>query len=71
MQVDDAGVNNPPDQQDAAGYGNTPGQQEEARDNQDSILKKLSPLSGDASSLDSEEYNRMMKELEDEEKAVA
>jgi hypothetical protein len=31
------------------------------------ILENLSPMSADASSIDSEEYNRLMKELDDEE----
>jgi hypothetical protein len=70
MQIDDVGDNNAPGQQDGAGDNNAPGQQD-AGDNEDSILKNLSPLSGDSSSMDSEEYNRMMKELEDEEKAEA
>jgi hypothetical protein len=43
-------------------------QQEGAGDNEDSILDNLSPLSGNASSIDSEEYNRLTKELEDKEK---
>jgi hypothetical protein len=37
--------------------------------NEDSILENLSPLSADAPSMDSEEYNALMKELEDKEKA--
>jgi hypothetical protein len=45
MEVDDVGDNNVPDQQ------------EGARDKEDSILENLSPLSSDASSMDSEEYN--------------
>jgi hypothetical protein len=56
MQVEDAGGNNVPDQQEDAG------------DNEDSILENLSPLSGDASSMESEEYNCLMKEMEDKEK---
>jgi hypothetical protein len=35
--------------------------------NEDSILENLSPLSADAPSMDSEEYNALMKELEDKE----
>jgi hypothetical protein len=59
MQVEDAEDNN------------ASGQQEGARDKEDSILENPSPLSGDASSMDSEEYNRLMKEMEDKEKAEA
>ncbi|KAK1649244.1 hypothetical protein QYE76_067049 [Lolium multiflorum] len=44
-------------------------QQEDAGDNEVSILENLSPLSGDTSSMDSEEYNRLMKEMEEKEKA--
>jgi hypothetical protein len=56
-------------QVEAAGGNNALNQQEDAGDNEVSILENLSPLSGDASSMDSEEYNRLMKEMEEKEKA--
>jgi hypothetical protein len=54
MQVEDTGNNN------------APGQQEDVGDNEDSILENLSPLFGDASSIDSEEYNRLMDGVQGE-----
>jgi hypothetical protein len=71
MQVEAAGNNVTSDQHDVAGDNNVPDQQENAGDKEESILENLSPLSDDASSMDTEEYNRSMKELEDEEKAEA
>jgi hypothetical protein len=68
-QQDAAGNDNALDQQEAAGNDNAPGKQESARDDEESVVNNLSPVFGDASSLGSEEYNRMMKELEDKEKA--
>jgi hypothetical protein len=57
MQVKEVRENNSSDQQEGSGY------------NEDSILENLSPLSGDAASMDSNEYNRLMKDMEDKEKA--
>jgi hypothetical protein len=57
MQVKEPGENNAPVQQEGAG------------DNEESVLDNLRPLSGDESSIDSEEYNRLTKEMEDKEKA--
>jgi hypothetical protein len=71
MQVEATGDSDTPDQQGVAGDNNAPDQQEDAGDKEESILDNLSPLSDDASSMDTEEYNRVMKELEDEEKAEA
>jgi hypothetical protein len=44
---------------------------EGSRNNEDSILENLSPLSVDASSINSEEYDALMKEMKDREKADA
>jgi hypothetical protein len=71
MQVVAAGNCDTPDHQKVAGDNNAPDQQEDAGDKEESILDNLSPLSDDASSMDTEEYNRVMKELEDEDKDEA
>ncbi|KAK1697110.1 hypothetical protein QYE76_013807 [Lolium multiflorum] len=44
---------------------------EDAGEAEESILGNLSPISDDASTMDTEEYNRLTKELEDEEAAAA
>jgi hypothetical protein len=56
MQVEEAGEDNAPDQQEAVG------------ENDNSIFENLSRLSGDSSSVDSEDYNRLMKEMGDKDK---
>ncbi|KAK1627792.1 hypothetical protein QYE76_002107 [Lolium multiflorum] len=71
MQVEAAKNSDTLDQHEAAGDNNAQDQQEEAGEKEESILGNLSPISDDASSMDTEEYNRAMKELEDEEKAEA
>ncbi|KAK1620214.1 hypothetical protein QYE76_025731 [Lolium multiflorum] len=60
-----------PDQQDAAGDNDAPYQQEDAGDKEESILGNLSPTSDDATTLDTEEYNRLTKELEGDQEAEA
>jgi hypothetical protein len=52
-------------QVEAAGGNNALNQQEDAGDNEVSILENLSPLSGDAYSMESEEYILLMKEMEE------
>ncbi|KAK1680708.1 hypothetical protein QYE76_041556 [Lolium multiflorum] len=63
MQVEAPGNTDAPDQQEAVGGSDAPGQ-EEAGDKEESILGNLSPISDDASSIGTEEYNRLTKELE-------
>jgi hypothetical protein len=56
-------------QVEATGDSDAPDQQEDAGDKEESILGNLSPISDNASTMDTEEYNRLTKELEDEEKS--
>jgi hypothetical protein len=62
MQVEAPGDSNALDQQEAVGDSDAPGQ-EDAGDKEESVLGNLSPTSHDASSMDTEEYNRALKEL--------
>ena len=71
MQVEATEDNDAPDQQEAAGDSDVPDQQEDAGDKEESILGNLSPTSDDATTLDTEEYNRLTKELEGDEEAEA
>ena len=57
MQVEATGDSDTPDQQEVAGDNNAPDQQEDAGDKEETILDNLSPLSNDASSMNTEEYN--------------
>ncbi|KAK1606313.1 hypothetical protein QYE76_029986 [Lolium multiflorum] len=63
MQVEAPGNSNAPDQQEAVGDSDALGQ-EESGDKEESILGNLSPISDDASSIGTKEYNRLTKELE-------
>jgi hypothetical protein len=63
MQVEAPGDNDAPDQLEAVGDSDAPDKQEEAGDKEESILGNLSPTSDDASNMDTEEYNRALKEL--------
>nr|XP_051190081.1 altered inheritance of mitochondria protein 21-like [Lolium perenne] len=63
LQVGAPGNNVAPDLQEAVGDSDTPGQ-EEAGNPEESILGNLSSNSDDASSIGTEEYNRLTKELE-------
>ncbi|KAK1678938.1 hypothetical protein QYE76_039786 [Lolium multiflorum] len=63
LQVGAPGNGAAPDQQEAVGDSDTLGQ-EEAGNPEESILGNLSPNSDDASSIGTEEYNRLTKELE-------
>jgi hypothetical protein len=67
MQDEAAGAGDAPEQQEVVEDSDAPDQHEDAGDKEESILGNLSPISGDASTMDTEEYNRAMKELEDEE----
>jgi len=60
-----------PMQVEAVGDSDAPYQQEDAGDKEESILGNLSPTSDDATTLDTEEYNRLTKELEGDQKAEA
>jgi hypothetical protein len=71
MQVEAIGDSDAPDQQEAARGSDVSDQQEDAGDKEESILGNLSPTSDDATTLDTEEYNRLTKELEDDEEAEA
>ncbi|KAK1697021.1 hypothetical protein QYE76_013718 [Lolium multiflorum] len=62
LQVEGPGNNVAPDLPEAVGDSNAPGQ-EEAGNPEESILGNLSPNSDDASSIGTEEYNRLTKEL--------
>ncbi|KAK1653238.1 hypothetical protein QYE76_071043 [Lolium multiflorum] len=62
LQVGAPGNNVAPDLQEAVGDSDTPGK-EEAGNPEESILGNLSPNSDDASSIGTEEYNRLTKEL--------
>ncbi|KAK1664636.1 hypothetical protein QYE76_052795 [Lolium multiflorum] len=63
LQVGAPGINVAPDLQEAVGDSDTPGQKE-AGNPEESILGNLIPNSDDASSIGTEEYNRLTKELE-------
>jgi hypothetical protein len=69
MQVGATGDSDAPYQQEIPGDSNASDQQEDVGDKEESILGNLSPISDDASTMDTEEYNRLTKELEDEEKS--
>jgi hypothetical protein len=71
MQVEATGDSDVPDQQEAAGDSAAPDHQEDAGEKEESILGNLSPTSDDVSTMNTEEYNRAMKEFEDEEAAEA
>jgi hypothetical protein len=71
MQDEAAGAGDAPEQQEVVGDSDAPEQQEDAGEAEESILGNLSPTSDDASSMDTEEYNCVTKELEDAEKAEA
>jgi hypothetical protein len=71
MQVEATGDNDAPDQQDAARDIDVPDQQVDDGDKEESIQGKLSPTLDGVSTMNTEEYNRVMKELEDEEAAKA
>ncbi|KAK1677142.1 hypothetical protein QYE76_037990 [Lolium multiflorum] len=71
MQVEATGDSDAPDQQEAAGDSDAPDQQEDVGDKEESILGNLSPTSDDATTMDTEEYNRLPKELEDSATAEA
>nr|XP_051191040.1 uncharacterized protein LOC127304389 [Lolium perenne] len=71
MQVEATGDSDAPDQQEATGDSDAQDQQEDARDKEESILGNLSPESDDVSTMNTEEYDRAMKELTDEEAAEA
>nr|XP_051212020.1 actin cytoskeleton-regulatory complex protein pan1-like [Lolium perenne] len=71
MQVEATGDSDAPDQQEAAGDSEAPDQKEDAGDKEESILGNLSPTSDNASTMNTEEYNKAMKEFEDEEVAEA
>ncbi|KAK1697307.1 hypothetical protein QYE76_014004 [Lolium multiflorum] len=62
LQVEGPGNNVAPDLPEAVGDSDAPGQ-EEAGNPEESILGNLSPNSDDASSIGTEEYNRLTKEL--------
>ncbi|KAK1694518.1 hypothetical protein QYE76_011215 [Lolium multiflorum] len=62
LQVEGPGNNVAPDLPEAVGDSDAPGQ-EEAGNPEESILGNLSPDSDDASSIGTEEYNRLTKEL--------
>ncbi|KAK1616040.1 hypothetical protein QYE76_021557 [Lolium multiflorum] len=62
LQVEALGNNVAPDLPEAVGDSDAPGQ-EEAGNPEESILGNLSPNSDDASSIGTEEYNRLTKEL--------
>src|SRR5215203_4537840 len=62
LQVEAPGNNVAPDLPEAVGDSDAPGQ-EEAGNPEESILGNLSPNSDDASSIGTEEYNRLTKEL--------
>ena len=55
MQVEVPENSDAPDQQEAVGESDAPGEE--------SILGNLSPISGDTSSMDTEEFDRKLKEL--------
>jgi hypothetical protein len=71
MQVEATRNIDAPDQQDAAGESKALEQQEDAGEVEESILGNLSTTSDDASSMDTEEFNKALKELEGEEEAEA
>ncbi|KAK1697615.1 hypothetical protein QYE76_014312 [Lolium multiflorum] len=71
MQDEADGAGNAPEQQEAVGESEAPEQQEDAGDKEELILGNLSPISDDTSTMDTEEYNRLTEELEDEEQAEA
>ncbi|KAK1677051.1 hypothetical protein QYE76_037899 [Lolium multiflorum] len=71
MQDEAAGTDDAPEQQEAAGASSASDQQEDAGDVEESILGNLSPTSDDASSMNTEEFNKALKELEGEEEAEA
>ncbi|XP_071685452.1 uncharacterized protein [Lolium perenne] len=71
MQDAAAGTGDAPEQQEVVGDSDAPDQQKDAGDKEESILGNLSPISGDACTMDTEEYNHAMKESEDEEQAEA
>jgi hypothetical protein len=71
MQDEAAGSGDAPEQQEVVGDSDVPDQQEDAGGEEESILGNLSPISDDASTMDTEDYNRAMKELEDDEQAEA
>ncbi|KAK1681684.1 hypothetical protein QYE76_042532 [Lolium multiflorum] len=64
--VEALGNSDAPDQQEAVGDSDASGQ-EEAGNKEESILGNLSPTSDDASSMNTEEYDRALKELGDPE----
>jgi hypothetical protein len=63
MQVEATGDSDAPDQQEVAGESEAPEQQEDARDIEESILGNLSPTSDDVSTMNTEEFNKALKEL--------
>jgi hypothetical protein len=70
MQDEATGDGDAPEQQEVVGDSDTPEQADDAREEEEeSIMGNLSPISDDASTMDTEEYNRLTKELEDEEAA--
>nr|XP_051229488.1 uncharacterized protein LOC127347329 [Lolium perenne] len=71
VQDEAAGAGDAPEQQEVVGDSDAPEQPEDAGEAEESILGNLSPISDDASTMDTEEYNRLTKELEDEEAAEA
>ena len=65
MQAEASGDSDAPDRQETVGDSDAPDQKEDAGVKEESILGNLSPTSDDGSSMDTEEYNRLTKELED------
>jgi hypothetical protein len=70
-QVDDAGSGDTPEQHEAAEDSSEPYQQEEAGDVEESILGNLSPASNYTSSMNTEEFDQALKDLEGEKEADA
>jgi hypothetical protein len=71
MQVEATGDSDAPDQQEVAGDSEAPDQQEDAGEKEESILGNLCPTSDEVSTMNKEEYNKALQELEDEEAAEA
>jgi hypothetical protein len=71
MQVEATGDSDAPDQQEVAGESKAPEQQEVAGDIEESIPGNLSPTSDDVSTMNTEEFNKALKELEGEAEAEA
>jgi hypothetical protein len=71
MQVEATGDTDAPDQQEVSGDSDALDQQEDAGDKEESILGNLSPTYDDASTMNTEEYNKALKELGIEDGAEA